>query len=105
MTIEDSFRVINLLVISVCLIQSITLKNWWLSNRKELRLILITIPILMLTIAYGTIEAIIQDVGFGGRVLLYTPSLILVMISFSLMKKKVKAVEKLRKDVQNGRNP
>lgn len=96
---EDLFRFLNIALILLCFYQMIKLRVWWFSRLKEERLILVTIPLLLLMMLLSTIESIIQNVGFGSRVMLYTPVLILCIFSVVNMSRKVKKVK--RKEVQH----
>ena len=91
---EDIVRFLNIALIILCFYQMIKIRVWWLSRPKEERLILVTIPLLLLLLLLSSAESIMQNIGFGSRVMLYTPVLILCIFSVVNMSRKVKKIKR-----------
>ena len=102
----DIFRILNVILIIAYFAYMMSLKGWWATRPREERLILVSHPVLLFVTAYSSIEGIMQDLSPGGRVYLYTPSLILCVFGLMTMNRKIRTIKK-REEVthQNGRNP
>lgn len=98
MQIEDVIRLINMGLIVVCFYYMWHLNRWWASRPKEERLILTTVPLLLVIILFSSGESLVQNVGFGARLLLFTPVLILCIVGSGLLAKKIREVDKDRKE-------
>lgn len=98
MPIEDLLRILNMTLVVVWFAQMWYLHKWWASRPKEERLILACMPLLLLLILFSSGESILQDVGFGSRVLLFTPILVLCLFSSFKMAKKVRKINKKREE-------
>lgn len=98
MPIEDVLRLINIGLIVVWFYFMCYLYQWWASRPKEERMILTTIPLLLLLILFSTGESLAQDVGFGSRLLIFTPVLILCIFSSVKLALKVRHINRSRKE-------
>lgn len=98
MPIEDLVRLLNMVLTVICFYYMWHLNRWWASRPKEERLILTSIPLLLIVLLYSSGESIIQDVGFGTRLLLYTPVLIICIIGSFLLARKIRLIEKNREE-------
>lgn len=98
MQIEDVFRLLNIGLILFWFYYLGHLYRWWASRPQEERMILICFPLLLLAIMYSNGESVAQNVGFGSRTLLFTPVLILCLVSAIRMVRKLKAFDKNRKE-------
>lgn len=100
----DVFRIFNVVLIVAYFVYMFSLKSWWATRPREERLILASHPIVLFVTAYSSIEGIMQDLSIGGRVFLYTPSLILCVIGLMTMNRKIRTIKKREEaKLQNGR--
>ena len=87
--VGDIFRVINVLLILAVLVLMANIRAWFFTKPKSERVALVSIPIMLVVLAFGTIETILHNIGFGARVVAFTPSLILLYIGLMKLKKNI----------------
>lgn len=100
----DAFRIFNVFLIAVYFVYMLRLKSWWATRPREERFILVSHPVLLFVTAYSSIEGIMQDLSPGGRVFLYTPSLILCVFGLVTLNRKIRTIKKREEVKYDTRN-
>ena len=90
----DIFRIFNVALIVAYFAYMMSLKGWWATRPREERVVLVSHPIVLFVTAYSSVEGIVQDLSPGGRVFLYTPSLILCVWGLISLSRKIRTVRK-----------
>lgn len=104
MDFADFFRIFNVVLVFAYFCYMMSLKNWWATRPREERLILVSHPVLLFVTAYSSVEGIAQDLSPGGRVFLYTPSLILCVFGLMALNHKIRTIRKREEDKYDSRN-
>ena len=100
----DVFRIFNVALIVAYYVYMLGLKSWWATRPREERIILVSHPILLFVTAYSSVEGIVQDLSPGGRVFLYTPSLILCVFGLMTLNRKIRTIRKREEGEYDSRN-
>lgn len=100
----DIFRIFNVVLIVAYFVYMLSLKSWWATRPREERIILVSQPILLFVTAYASVEGIVQDLSPGGRVFLYTPSLILCVFGLMALNRKIRTIKKREEAKHDSRN-
>lgn len=100
----DIFRFFNVVLILAYFVYMLSLKSWWSTRPREERLILVSHPVLLFVTAYSSIEGVLQDLSPGGRVFLYTPSLILCVLGLISLNRKIRTIRKREEDKYGSRD-
>lgn len=100
----DFFRIFNVILIVAYFVYMLSLKSWWATRPREERFILVSHPVLLFVTAYSSVEGIVQDLSPGGRVFLYTPSLILCVLGLMALNHKIRTIRKREEDEYDNRN-
>lgn len=98
MSVEDLFRLLNMSLVLVWFYFMWKLQPWWSSRPREERGLLACMPLLLLIVLFSSGEALAQNIGFGARVLLFTPILSLCIYSSFKLARKVHKISKEREE-------
>ena len=100
----DIFRIFNVVLIVAYFVYMFRLTSWWATRPREERLILVSHPVVLFVTAYSSVEGIVQDLSPGGRVFLYTPSLILCVFGLMALNRKIRTIKKREEGKYDSRN-